>query len=175
MTPSLIGTLILIVAVLVMVLVISMLNRSTLAEDVSRLDNIESSCGDLLKGIEGLSEASNRREEELSERLEALEAIIGRIDRNTQKGIGKERGRRKAIRALADHYKALVKDASQQIVGIAHADCAEDAEFLNGLLREAARPKSVLNVLYEPVTGCHVGAGTLALFFLGDENVRSRD
>jgi DegV family protein with EDD domain len=89
--------------------------------------------------------------------------------------IGKERGRRKAIRALADHYKALVKDASQQIVGIAHADCAEDAEFLNGLLREAARPKSVLNVLYEPVTGCHVGAGTLALFFLGDENVRSRD
>ena len=89
--------------------------------------------------------------------------------------IGKERGRRKAIRALADHYKALVKDASQQIIGIAHADCAEDAEFLNGLLREAARPKSVLNVLYEPVTGCHVGAGTLALFFLGDENVRSRD
>ena len=69
-----------------------MLNRSTLAEDVSRLDNIESSCGDLLKGIEGLSEASNRREEELSERLGALEAIIGRIDRNTQKGIGKERG-----------------------------------------------------------------------------------
>jgi len=72
--------------------VISMLNRSTLAEDVSRLDNIESSCGNLLKGIEGLSEASNRREEELSERLGALEAIIGRIDRNTQKGIGKERG-----------------------------------------------------------------------------------
>ncbi len=89
--------------------------------------------------------------------------------------IGKERGRRRAIRALADHYKALVKDPAQQLVGIAHADCAEDAEFLNGLLREAARPKGVLNVLYEPVTGCHVGAGTLALFFLGDEDVRSRD
>ena len=89
--------------------------------------------------------------------------------------IGKERGRRKAIRALADHYKALVKDAAQQIVGIAHADCAEDAEYLNGLLREAACPKRVLNVLYEPVTGCHVGAGTLALFFLGDEDVRSKD
>ena len=89
--------------------------------------------------------------------------------------IGKERGRRKAIRALADHYKALVRDPAQQVVGIAHADCAEDAEFLNGLLREAARPKNVLNVLYEPVTGCHVGSGTLALFFLGDEEVRSRD
>ena len=89
--------------------------------------------------------------------------------------IGKERGRRRAIRALADHYKALVKDPGQQLVGIAHADCADDAEFLNGLLREAARPQGVLNVLYEPVTGCHVGAGTLALFFLGDEDVRSKD
>jgi len=89
--------------------------------------------------------------------------------------IGKERGRRRAIRALADHYRAYVEDPAQQIVGIAHADCAEDAEFLNGLIRESARPKSILNVLYEPVTGCHVGAGTLALFFLGGEDVRSRD
>lgn len=89
--------------------------------------------------------------------------------------IGKERGRRKAIRALADRYRDYVRDAGTQTVGIAHADCAEDAEYLSGLLREAARPKSVLNVLYEPVTGSHVGAGTLALFFLGDEDVRSRD
>ena len=89
--------------------------------------------------------------------------------------IGKERGRRRAIRALADHYKELVRGPERQIVGIAHADCPDDAEYLNGLLREAARPKGVLNVLYEPVTGSHVGAGTLALFFLGDEDVRSRD
>ncbi len=89
--------------------------------------------------------------------------------------IGKERGRRRAIRALADHYKALVCNAGDQTIGIAHADCPEDAEFLGGLLREAARPKHILNVLYEPVTGCHVGAGTLALFFLGDADVRSKD
>lgn len=72
--------------------VIGMLNRSTLAEDVSRLDGIETSCGELKQDIESLREASNRHEEELSERLGTLEAIIGRIDRNTQKGIGKERG-----------------------------------------------------------------------------------
>lgn len=72
--------------------VISMLNRSTLAEDVSRLGGIETTCNELKRGVEGLSEASNRHEEELSERLGVLEAIIGRIDRNTQKGIGKERG-----------------------------------------------------------------------------------
>ena len=82
---------------------------------------------------------------------------------------------RKAIEALARRYDEYVVDAGEQTVGIAHADCPEDAEYLNGLLREAARPKGVLNVLYEPVTGSHVGAGTLALFFLGDEDVRSKD
>ena len=89
--------------------------------------------------------------------------------------IGKERGRRKAIRALAERYRDYVKDAPQQTVGIAHADCPDDAEYLSSLLRESARPKSILTVLYEPVTGSHVGAGTLALFFLGDEDVRSKD
>ena len=29
-------------------------------------------------------------------------------------------------------------------------------------------------MMYEPVTGAHVGPGTLALFFLADENVRSK-
>ena len=89
--------------------------------------------------------------------------------------IAKERGRRKAIRALAERYRDYVKDAPQQTVGIAHADCPDDAEYLSSLLRESARPKSILTVLYEPVTGSHVGAGTLALFFLGDEDVRGND
>ena len=89
--------------------------------------------------------------------------------------IAKERGRRKAIRALAERYRDYVKDAPHQTVGIAHADCPDDAEYLSSLLREYARPKSILTVLYEPVTGSHVGAGTLALFFLGDEDVRGKD
>ena len=32
------------------------------------------------------------RDREIDERIAAIEAVIGRIDRNTQKGIGKERG-----------------------------------------------------------------------------------
>ena len=72
--------------------VIDMLGRSTLAEDVSRLESVEATCDEVLKSVEGIGEASSNREEELTRRLEALEAVIGRIDRNTQKGIGKERG-----------------------------------------------------------------------------------
>ena len=72
--------------------VIGMINRSTLVEDVSRLDGIEANCSELLKNVGAIGEESSRRYEELSARLETLEVIIGRIDRNTQKGIGKERG-----------------------------------------------------------------------------------
>ena len=109
----------------------------------------------------------------------AVAGIVLRIKpllKGNEKGqivcIGKERGRKRAIAALAARYRALVKDADQQTVGIAHADCLEDAEDLAALLREAAPPKDILTVCYEPVTGSHVGAGTLALFFLSEDGVR---
>ena len=86
---------------------------------------------------------------------------------------GKLRGRRKAVEALAEIYNARVQEPEQQIVGIAHADCPRDAERLIALLREKKPPREILNVVYEPVTGSHVGPDTLALFFLSDEDCRS--
>lgn len=85
------------------------------------------------------------------------------------------RGRRRAIRALADKFDALAVGAAHQTVGIAHAGCPEDAEQLAALLRESATPPAdIMTVCYEPVTGAHVGPGTLALFFGGGEGVRHR-
>ncbi|MCQ2557609.1 MAG: DegV family protein [Oscillospiraceae bacterium] len=84
------------------------------------------------------------------------------------------RGRKKAIDALAEKYNELVKEAGSQTVGIAHADCPEDAQRLIDLLNEKYPPKEILNVCYEPVTGSHVGPGTLALFFMGDLDARSK-
>ena len=84
------------------------------------------------------------------------------------------RGRRQSIQGLAERYDALVRHPEQQVVGIAHADCPEDAETLASLLRAKHPPKEIMTVCYEPVTGSHVGPGTLALFFLGDEDVREK-
>ena len=86
----------------------------------------------------------------------------------------KARGRRKAIDALAKRYDEQVVDAGSQVVGIAHADCEKDADLLATLLMRNHPPKEILTVMYEPVTGAHVGPGTLALFFLGDEDVRMK-
>ena len=88
--------------------------------------------------------------------------------------VDKIRGRRKSIDALIERYRRLVVEPGTQTVGIAHADCAEDAKYLADALRAVAPPKEILNVVYEPVTGSHVGPGALALFFLGDESVRSK-
>lgn len=86
----------------------------------------------------------------------------------------KARGRRKAIEALAKRYDELVMDAPSQVVGIAHADCEKDADLLATLLMRNHPPRQILTVMYEPVTGSHVGPGTLALFFMGDSDVRSK-
>lgn len=83
-------------------------------------------------------------------------------------------GRKKAIDSLAQRYQMLVKDPGEQVVGIAHADCEEDARYLAELLNKKKPPKEILTVMYEPVTGSHVGPGTLALFFMGDSKVRFR-
>ena len=84
------------------------------------------------------------------------------------------RGLKASIKALAARYAALVKDPWSQTVGIAHAGCAEDARRLAELLRENGAPADIMLVCYEPVTGAHVGPGTVALFFEGEGDVRSR-
>ncbi len=85
----------------------------------------------------------------------------------------KLRGRKKALEELAKRYDEYVVDSEEQTIGIAHADCPEDAEYLIELLRRNHPPKEVLTVCYEPVTGSHVGPGTLALFFEAREGCRS--
>ena len=85
----------------------------------------------------------------------------------------KIRGRKKALEALAARYDEYVVDAAAQTIAIAHADCQADADYLIQLLNRNHPPKDVLTVCYEPVTGSHVGPGTLALFFEARSGCRS--
>ena len=83
-------------------------------------------------------------------------------------------GRKKAIETLAHRYFSLVKNPEMQMIGIAHADCEDDANYLIELINKRKPPRDILTVMYEPVTGSHVGPGTLALFFMGGEDVRAQ-
>lgn len=79
---------------------------------------------------------------------------------------GKVRGSQRALERLAEKYDALVSDRSAGI-GIAHADNERGAETLLARLRERGFTGECMTVMYEPVTGSHVGPGTVALFFPG--------
>ena len=115
-------------------------------------------------------------------RLSNMAAIVGMVlnikpllKGNTEGKIvsfAKIRGRRRAIQGMAAQYDRLVRNAGEQTIGIAHADCQADVDYLISLLRAKHPPKDIVTVMYEPVTGSHVGPGTLALFFFGDENFR---
>ncbi len=79
----------------------------------------------------------------------------------------KVRGKLRALETLCDIYREKVTDPTR-MVGIAHGDCPGDALRLEAKLREAGQTGEILNVCYEPVTGAHVGPGTVALFFWGN-------
>lgn len=77
-------------------------------------------------------------------------------------------GRRRSLDTLAARYRDKCEDKSLP-VGLAHADSAEDAQYVIGKLRDAGCTGEITTVMYEPVTGSHVGPGTVALFFYGPE------
>lgn len=81
---------------------------------------------------------------------------------------GKVRGMKRAYQELANYYDGRALDKSEML-GIAHADNEEGAQALIALLRDKGFTGKCLNVVYEPVTGAHVGPGTVALFFYGTE------
>ncbi len=81
---------------------------------------------------------------------------------------GKVRGNKRAYQELANYYDTRALDRSEMI-GIAHADNPAGAEQVLALLREKGFTGECLTVCYEPVTGAHVGPGTVALFFYGKE------
>ena len=81
-----------------------------------------------------------------------------------------------AAPAFADSSVAeAAADRGGQTIGIAHADCEDDVNYLISLLRQHRSELDIMTVMYEPVTGSHVGPGTLALFFFGDQKFREQN
>lgn len=85
----------------------------------------------------------------------------------------KARGRKQAIKALAEKYRDLVVDAQDQIVGISYGGRREDAVHLANLINKIAAPKEIWMLPHEPATGSHVGPGMIAVYFKGKDDVRA--
>lgn len=81
---------------------------------------------------------------------------------------GKERGRKKALAALARAFAENAENPGSQTVAICHADCEEDAAELAEMIKNLGA-NEVITEYYDLCTGSHVGPGTVALFFYGKD------
>lgn len=82
--------------------------------------------------------------------------------------VGKARGRKASIDALADKMGQLMGQYENKTVFICHGDCIEDARYLEKKVRERYGVEEVVIGYTGAVIGSHSGPGTLALFFLGE-------
>ena len=82
----------------------------------------------------------------------------------------KVRGMKRTLDALAERYAELALSKTETI-GIAHADNEEGKAYLVQRLRDKGLTGKCLSVCYEPVTGSHVGLGTVAPFYFGTDRM----
>ncbi len=80
----------------------------------------------------------------------------------------KARGRKASIQRLAEKVLEDMLPQDQPIF-ISHGDCIEEAEYLASLLRGKPHIGEITIGYVGPVIGAHSGAGTLAIFYLGNK------
>lgn len=83
---------------------------------------------------------------------------------------GKVRGKKAAIKAMADKFIALHRPCDR--IAISHCNALEDANLLIELIAPYFPKENIILVKHEPATGSHLGPGALAIYFEGDETVR---
>lgn len=82
----------------------------------------------------------------------------------------KIRGRKSALRYLADKTAENITDPAGQTLIIMHADAEDDAKRLEALIRERVPNLGKVEiVIIGPVIGAHCGPGTVASVFMGRE------
>jgi len=84
---------------------------------------------------------------------------------------GKGRGRIKSLHSLVSRMEETYQGDENSLVYISHGDCLEEALFLKGLILSKLPVKEnqfLINPI-GPVIGSHSGAGTMALFYIGND------
>ena len=110
-------------------------------------------------------------------RISAATALVGTMlsikpvlhvdDEGHLVSVGKSRGRKASVQALADQMEKLALPGENDFITICHGDCYNDAYALGEMLKEKLGVKEVFIGYTGAVIGSHSGPGTLALFFMG--------
>jgi len=114
-------------------------------------------------------------------RISAAEAAIGNLlsikpilkaDDNGKIIVhDKVRSRRRALDALITLLCNRIINPSSQVIGIVHCDAPLEAEYVATEIKKALPVKDIIVRYYDLCTGAHVGPGTIALFFMGENRM----
>ena len=98
----------------------------------------------------------------------SIKPVLHVNDRGQLIARAKVRGRRQALRALAEKFGELGA-APDQTIFISHGDCEQDAQYVRDELVRlyGCDPEKIVLSVIGPVIGSHAGPGTVALFFRG--------
>ena len=92
----------------------------------------------------------------------------------TKEGIiipnAKLRGRKQAIDYLIEKFGEIFSGDKNQIVGIAHGDCEQEALLFRDSIKKRYGISNFFVEYLDPVIGLHGGPGALAIFFLGKKD-----
>lgn len=100
--------------------------------------------------------------------LMGIKPILHVDDEGHLTAVGKVRGRKASIQALADRMEKQMEGFENPEVFISHGDCPEDAATLAEMVRTRFGIENIMVDYIGPVIGTHSGPGTLALFFFGN-------
>ncbi|MDD3227735.1 MAG: DegV family protein [Oscillospiraceae bacterium] len=82
----------------------------------------------------------------------------------------KVRGRKQAMKNLLNKMESrFTQDRSLQTVFIVHADCLEDAKYLEKEVKSRYKPQKVLINTLGPVIGAHTGANAMSIFYVAKD------
>lgn len=80
------------------------------------------------------------------------------------------RGRKKALRSLAEHFNTLAIDKNEPVM-LTHGDCLEEAHFVADILRNECGAKEVIISNIGVAIGSHSGPSCVALCFLANKKI----
>jgi DegV family protein with EDD domain len=81
----------------------------------------------------------------------------------------KIKGRKSSIKKLAEIVAERILNPEDQVIGVCHGDCIEEALKLKESILQLVKVKDIIINFTGPAVGTHGGPGNLAVFFMGKE------
>jgi DegV family protein with EDD domain len=98
-----------------------------------------------------------------------IKPIIYIMEDGSLKNVNNIRGRKRAAKHLIEKLRERCLDPKEQLIGIAHGDCLEDAESLKKAIERELNGKNIIVSELGLGMAAHCGRGMLALCFMGKE------